>query len=180
MDSLFQLKGCFPALEDAPLWILPLLMPSSTISPVSTSSVNPTEELPIRWLKKGPIKVPIKMSISSLSVKGGCTLPAKSLHFWAYSLKPSLEHMVIVIGGSGTDCLTLVHEMSRKQELPPSFIFSNMERTKAQKNSFSRCFSGSGGRFIEREGVSTLSIRGYPRALRYLLICVFKMSAFQL
>ena len=41
-----------------------------------------------------------------------------------------------VIGGSGTDCLTLVREMSRKQELPPSFIFSNMERTKAQKKSF--------------------------------------------
>ena len=53
---------------------------------------------------------------------------------------------VCVIGGSGTDCLTLVREMSRKQESPPSFILSNKERTKAQKNSFSRCFSGSGGR----------------------------------
>ena len=40
-----------------------------------------------------------------------------------------------VIGGSGTDCLTLVREMSRKQESPPSFMFSNMERTKAQQNS---------------------------------------------
>ena len=28
-----------------------------------------------------------------------------------------------------------------KQESPPSFIFSNEERTKAQQNSFSRCFS---------------------------------------
>ena len=80
-----------------------------------------------------------------------------------------------MIGGSGTDCLTLVREMSRKQESPPSFIFSNMERTKAQKNSLLRLALGSGGRFIEREGVSTLSIHGYPWALRYLLICVFKM-----
>ena len=36
-----------------------------------------------------------------------------------------------VIGGNRTDCLTLVREMSRKQESPPSFIFSNMDRTKA-------------------------------------------------
>ena len=45
---------------------------------------------------------------------------------------------------------------------------------KGQKQSkipYSRMFLGSGGRFIEREGVSTLSIRGYPRALRYLLLC---------
>ena len=34
-----------------------------------------------------------------------------------------------------------------------------------------RMFLGSGGRFIEREGVSTLSIHGYPWALRYLLLC---------
>ena len=31
-----------------------------------------------------------------------------------------------------------------KQESPPSFILSNKERTKAQKNSFLRYFSGSG------------------------------------
>ena len=40
-------------------------------------------------------------------------------------------------------------------------------------------FLGSGGRFIEREGVSTLSIRGYPRALRCLLLCFQKLFAFQ-
>ena len=51
-------------------------------------------------------------------------------------------------------------------------------------------FLGSGGRFIEREGVSTLSIHGYPWALRYLLLCfqncllfryvwVFKKSSFE-
>ena len=39
-------------------------------------------------------------------------------------------------------------------------------------------FLGSGGRFIERECVSTLSIHGYPWALRYLLICVFKSVFF--
>ena len=50
-----------------------------------------------------------------------------------------------------------------------------MERTKAQKNSLLILVLGSGGRFIEREGVSTVSIHGYPWALRYLLICVFKM-----
>ena len=49
-----------------------------------------------------------------------------------------------------------------------------MERTKAQINSLLRLVLGSGGRFIEREGVSTLSIHGYPWALRYLLIYVFK------
>ena len=38
---------------------------------------------------------------------------------------------------------------------------------------------GSGGRFIEREGVSTLSIHGYPWALRYLLIVFSKVFAFQ-
>ena len=45
------------------------------------------------------------------------------------------RYYACVIGGSGTDCLTLVCEMSRKQESPPSFIFSNMDRTKAQQNS---------------------------------------------
>ena len=42
-----------------------------------------------------------------------------------------------------------------------------------------RYFLGSGGRFIEREGVSTLSIHGYPWALRYLLIVFSKVFAFQ-
>ena len=65
-----------------------------------------------------------------------------------------------------------------KQESSPSFMFSNMERTKAQQNSFSRMFLGSGGRFIEREVVNTLSIRGYPRALRYLLTMFSKMFCF--
>ena len=58
-----------------------------------------------------------------------------------------------------------------KQESPPSFMFSNKERTKAQQNSFFEMFLGSGGRFIAREGVITLSICGYPQALRYLLKC---------
>ena len=67
-----------------------------------------------------------------------------------------------------------------KQESPPSFMFSNMERTKAQQNSFFEMSLGSGGRFIEREGVSTLSIHGYPWALRYLLIVFSKcLFAFQ-
>ena len=52
--------------------------------------------------------------------------------------------------------------------------------TKAQQNSLSRMFLGSGGRFIEREGVSTLSIHGYPWALRYLLIYVFKSVCFSI
>ena len=58
-------------------------------------------------------------------------------------------------------------------------MFSNMERTKAQQNSLFEMSLGSGGRFIEREGVSTLSIRGYLRALRYLLLCFQKLFAFQ-
>ena len=40
--------------------------------------------------------------------------------------------MVLVIGGSGTDCLTLVREMSRKQESPPTFLLSN--KGKGEKN----------------------------------------------
>ena len=59
-----------------------------------------------------------------------------------------------VIGGNRTDCFGMLVRVLRcfhkecrdKQESPPSFILSNKERTKAQKNSFSRCFSGSGGR----------------------------------
>ena len=39
----------------------------------------------------------------------------------------------VVIGGSGTDCLTLVREMSRKQESPPSFIFSKWKGQKHRK-----------------------------------------------
>ena len=38
-------------------------------------------------------------------------------------------------------------------------MFSNMERIKAQQNSLSRMFLGSGGRFIEREGVYIMEIR---------------------
>ena len=95
LDYFFPLYGFLWVSEDVAPWIFPLLIPFSTRSPVRIKSVNPAEELPIKWLKKGLIKVPIKISISSLSVNGGCTLPTKSLHFWAYSLKPSLEHMVI-------------------------------------------------------------------------------------
>ena len=77
-----------------------------------------------------------------------------------------------VIGGNITDYfLSWFAKCRGKQESPPSFMFSNMERTKAQQNSLLRMFLGSGGRFIEREGVSTLSIHGYPWALRYLLLC---------
>ena len=79
-----------------------------------------------------------------------------------------------VIGGSGTDCLTLVREMSRKQESPPSFIFSKWKGQKHRKIPYRDC-SRFGRQIIEREGVSTLSIHGYPWALRYLLIVFSKM-----
>ena len=61
-----------------------------------------------------------------------------------YSLRVLLSPGVI--GGSGTDCLTLVREMSRKQESPPSFIFSKRKGQKHRKIPFRDCFSGSGGR----------------------------------
>ena len=64
-----------------------------------------------------------------------------------------------------------------KQELTPTFIFSNKERKKAQKNSLFEIFLSMGSRFIKREGISTLSIRSYLRALRYLLI-IFKIVFF--
>ena len=84
-----------------------------------------------------------------------------------------------MIGGNRTDCfLSWFAKCRGKQELPPSFMFSNMERTKAKQNSLFEMSLGSGGRFIEREGVSTLSIRGYPRALRYLLTMFSKIVCF--
>ena len=85
-----------------------------------------------------------------------------------------------MIGGNRSDYFLAGFAKCRgKQESPPSFMFSNMERTKAQQNSLFEMSLSSGGRFIEREGVSTLSIHGYPWALRYLLIwkwlvCVLK------
>ena len=63
-----------------------------------------------------------------------------------------------------------------KQESPSTFILSNKERKKAQKNSFFEIFLGSGGKIIERKSVSTLSISGYPQALRYLLILFSKIA----
>ena len=64
---------------------------------------------------------------------------------------------VIVIRWERTDCFwnagshfAFVFAKCRgKQESPPSFILSNKERKKAQKNSFLRCFSGSGGRLYK-------------------------------
>ena len=49
--------------------------------------------------------------------------------------------LMCVIGGSGTDCLTLVREMSRKQESPPSFIFSNWKGQKHRKIPLKRSLS---------------------------------------
>ena len=57
----------------------------------------------------------------------------------------NIELMTCVIGGSGTDCLTLVHEMSRKQESPPSFIFSKWKGQKHRKI-LKEIALGSGGR----------------------------------
>ena len=67
-----------------------------------------------------------------------------------------------------------------KQESPPTFILSNKERKKAQKNSFFEIFLSTGDRFIEREGISTLSIRSYLRALRYLLIILKIVFVFEI
>ena len=86
-----------------------------------------------------------------------------------------------VIGGNRTDCfLSWFVKCRGKQESPSSFMFSNMEKDKSTAKFLFEIFLGSGGRFIEREGVSTLSIRGYPRALRYLLLCFQNVFAFQM
>ena len=54
------------------LWeFFPLLIPLLTLSPVKISSVKPKEEQPTNKLKNGTDKVPINMSMCSLSVKGG-------------------------------------------------------------------------------------------------------------
>ena len=45
-------------------------------------------------------------------------------------------HNGTVIGGNRTDCfLSWFAKFRSKQESPPSFMFSNMERTKVQQNS---------------------------------------------
>ena len=52
-------------------------------------------------------------------------------------LSESFKHAVI--GGNRTDCFLAGFAKCRgKQESPPSFMFSNKERTNAQQNSFSR------------------------------------------
>ena len=65
-----------------------------------------------------------------------------------------------------------------KQESPPTFILSNHGKGKRIEKTFFSRYSEYGGWIIEREGVSTLSIHGFPWDLRYLLIfkllvCVF-------
>ena len=59
------------------------------------------------------------------------------------------------------------------------FYFLQHGQDKSTAKFLMRMFLSSGGRFIEREGVSTLSIHGYPWALRYLLLCFQKLFAFQ-
>ena len=61
--------------------IFPLLIPLSTLSLVKINLVNPDDELAVGKLKKGPVNIPINMSTNSLSVKGGCNLPARSPFF---------------------------------------------------------------------------------------------------
>ena len=57
-----------------------------------------------------------------------------------------------------------------KQESPPTFLLSN--KGKGEKNRKRPFFEISeyGGKIMEREGVSTLSIHGFPWALRHLFI----------
>ena len=76
------LKGFFSELEDAPFCIFPDFIPASILSPVRMRSVNPAEELPMRWLKNGPDRVPKNMSTSSRSVNGGCTLISDLLSYF--------------------------------------------------------------------------------------------------
>ena len=87
-----------------------------------------------------------------------------------------------VIGGSGTDCLMLVSQNVAEARVATIFYFLQHGKDKSTKKFLIEISLGSGGRFIERGSVSTLSIHGYPWALRYLLICVFKngLFAFQL
>ncbi|CAI8606570.1 unnamed protein product [Vicia faba] len=85
-----------------------------------------------------------------------------------------ITERIIVIGGSGTDCLTLVSRNVAEARVATVFYFLQHGQDKSTTKFLMRLSLGSGGRFIERERVSTLSIHGYPWALRYLLICVFK------
>ena len=74
--------------------------------------------------------------------------------------------------------LTVLKLVSRNVAVSKShhrLLFSPNGKDKSTEKFLIETALGSGGRFIEREGVSTLSIHGYPWALRYLLICVFKM-----
>ena len=57
-------------------------------------------------------------------------------HYFTF---PDYQLVPTVIGGSGTDCLTLVREMSRKQESPASFIFSKGKGQKHRKIPYRDC-----------------------------------------
>ena len=81
----------------------------------------------------------------------------------------------VVIGGNRTDCLKLVSRNVAEARVATVFYFLQQGKDKSTTKFLMRLFLGSGGRFIEREGVSTLSIPGYPWALRYLLIVFSKM-----
>ena len=56
------LNGFFTTLEDVAIGIFLLLIPLSTLSPVSISSRKQVEELLMSRLKNGLVRVPMKIS----------------------------------------------------------------------------------------------------------------------
>ena len=99
----------------------------------------------------------LSKKVSPRSGLGSIELPRQSHNLkqanqynWKHSYELSLRYTSLykvlpirvassVIGGSGTDCLTLVREMSRKQESPPSFIFSKWKGQKHRKIPYRDC-----------------------------------------
>ena len=65
--------------------------------------------------------------------------------------------------------------VSVEQESPPTFYFILRKGLKSTAKTF-EIFLGFGELIIEREGISTLSIHGYPWALSYLLRSTFLIS----
>ena len=83
-----------------------------------------------------------------------------------------------MIGGNRTDCFKAGSRNVTVSKSRHRLLFSPNGKDKSTEKFLIEIALGSGGRFIEREGVSTLSIHGYPRALRYLLTMFLKRFAF--
>ena len=85
------------------------------------------------------VVIPHKFKAPTFAKYDGASCP--KLHLWSYvrKIQPYTADKNLwihfVIGGSRTDCLTLVREDVAEARVATVFYFLQLERTKAQKNS---------------------------------------------